>query len=548
MRNNTFSQIASVAPPRWKRNAFDLSHYKRMSCNIGELVPTLVLDCVPGDSFRISQEALTRFAPMLSPVYEIFEMFTHFFKIPNYMVMRQDQDNGYGGWEDFLTNDPEGEFTYTDLAYLEITDARKAMFYEGTLADYLGYPVTSSGVTIHANAQIYVNLLRVLSYNLVFDEYYRDQNLQEAVDETHADVYTGGDKSGIYTTLFRTRPKPVSWEKDYFTSALPYAHDPNNTSVEYDLDLIVDYPANATEIRHRTTGNLETGSPTSLDVDTSGDVEISGGNTVVVDVTSHTNATLEIMELRRTEALFRWYEAQNRGGHRYEEHMLAVYGVQVKRARNTPIYLGGYRQKIQISEVLSTAETFDNAASPGESITTPFGDFAGYSKTYANMKGITTYCDEHCTILGLTMIRPRSTYIQGVDRHVSRIDREDFFIPFLQGVGDQAILNKELYWDQPDTTVGLPDATFGYAPNYSRYKFEFNTIHGEMRSSLNFWHCARTFTDTPSLNETFIQMNYSSTDFHRIFVNTTTSDDKIWMWINNYVQAIRPMRKYDYGQ
>lgn len=549
---NSFQQIDSVAAPRWKRNAFDLSHYKRMSANQGELIPTLVLEGVPGDSFQLNQEILTRFSPLLSPVYEDIDLITHFFKIPYYMVMRRYNDQG--GWEDFLTGDAENKYSDVSVPQLEITDTYKSWFYEGTLADYLGYPVTDSGTTIHANAQITVNLFRALAYRLVFDQFYRDQNLQDDLEElsgSPGDTYIGGTWNPIWTqtvALFPSRPKPVNWEKDYFTSALPYAHDPNNTSVEYDLDTYGGAVGDGSIRLTQTDGTAQAAGAYSA---AGSQMQDSAASNLMFYTGLHTSAvaTLEIMELRRTEALFRWYEAQNRGGHRYEEHMLSVYGVQVKRPRNTPIYLGGNRQKIVISEVLSQTETLDNAASGSESITQPLGGFGGRSVSYGKTKNITTYCDEHCVILGLTMIRPRSTIgWQGVNRHVTKLDREDWFIPHLQGIGDQSILNKELYWDMPDSTSGLPDQVFGYAPRYSEYKFEVNSIHADMRSSLNFWHCARTFTDTPSLNETFIKMSYSADELHRIHVNTTTSDDKLWLFVHNYVRAIRPMRKYDYGQ
>ena len=241
---NTFAQIASTVAPRWKRNAFDLSHYRRMSANQGELIPTLVLECVPGDSFRINQEILTRFSPLISPVYEDIEMFTHFFKVPYYMIMRRAADTGNGGWEDFITNDPEGNYTNTYIPYIEITDSLKAYFYEGQLADYLGYPVTDSGTTIHANAQVTVNMFRALAYWLIRDEYYRDQNLQESLSQkmgyNEPDYPYGSMRNWISEAdhIFASRPLPVCWEKDYFTSALPYAHDPANTSVEYDLDTL----------------------------------------------------------------------------------------------------------------------------------------------------------------------------------------------------------------------------------------------------------------------------------------------------------------------
>jgi len=344
-----------------------------------------------------------------------------------------------------------------------------------------------------------------------------------------------------------SRPIPVCWEKDYFTSLLPYAHDPNNTSVEYDLDVFGTGTAWPLEV-------MRAGGAAPA----AGDVDITAGGRVQdttpgdlffrSNVQQSLTATLEVMELRRTEALFKWYEAMNRGGHRYEEHMKAVYGVAVQRPRNTPIYLGGSRQRIQISEVLSQTETIDNAAAGSESVTQPLGGFAGRSVTYGKTKDIITYCDEHSIIIGLSMVRPRSTIgWQGVNRHVSKIDVEDFYVPFLQGIGDQPVYNKELYWDMPDTTVGLPDEVFGYGPNNGHFKCELNSLHGDMRSTLNFWHCARTFSDTPSLNETFLAMNYSADEIHRIHQNTTDTDDKLWLFVHNYVRAIRPMRKYDIG-
>lgn len=556
---NSFQQIDSVAAPNWKKNAFDLSHWKRMSANIAEAIPTLIIDAVPGDSFRINQEILTRFSPLASPVYENFQLFTHFFKVPHQMLMRRDANQGYGGWEDFINGDPDGYYTYNTLPRITINNTNKIYFYQGQLADYLNYPVTSSGVTIHANAEEEINILRALAYHLIYDEYYRDQNLQNCLGEKMGgdpdDPYKGYD----WTTygggtaaqyVFPSRPLPVCWEKDYFTSALPYAHDPNNISVEYDLDLTTDYTGvtHGTSIRD-TSGNMLAGSPTGLDSDASGYLELSGGAWAVVDLGNQSKATLEIMELRRTEALFRWYEAQNRGGHRYEEYMFTVYGVKVQRPKDVPIYLGGSVENIKVSEVLSTTETLDNAAAGSESITQPLGGFGGRSVTYGKTKDINVYCDEFSIIMGISFIRMRSTIgWQGIEKQISKLDREDFFIPHLQGIGDQAIQNRELFWDQADSTSGLSADTFGYSPRYSEYKFGLNTIHGDMRDSLDFWHCARTFTDTPSLNSTFIQMSYSSTDFHRIFINTTTSDDKLWLFIHNYVRAIRPMRKYDYGQ
>ena len=159
------------------------------------------------------------------------------------MLMRR-RGTTEGGWEDFLTGDVEGLYSNNSIPYVEIIDSNKAFFYEGTLADYLGYPVTDSGTTIHANAQVTVNMFRFLAYWLIRDEFYRDQNLQETLGEKlgqgHDYPYTYRNQAS-HTATFASRPLPVCWEKDYFTSALPYAHDPNNTSVEYDLDIVENF-------------------------------------------------------------------------------------------------------------------------------------------------------------------------------------------------------------------------------------------------------------------------------------------------------------------
>jgi hypothetical protein len=207
-----------------------------------------------------------------------------------------------------------------------------------------------------------------------------------------------------------------------------------------------------------------------------------------------------INTLRRAFALQRWLELNARSGTRYIESILANFGVQSSDGRlNRPEYIGGSKQKMTISEVLSTAQTIDQASND-----VPIGQMAGHGISVGGGNTFNYTAEEHGWIIGIINVQPKTAYSQGLPKKFSRVlDRLDYYWPSFANIGEQAILNQEVYCDNGETIQDL-ESTFGYIPRYAEYKYENNRVSGEMRDTLNYWHMGREFVSAPVLNDSFI--------------------------------------------
>lgn len=510
-RGEEFKYVQMDKPPG---NVFDLTHDVKTTFKMGKLIPTLVMECLPGDKVRIGQENMMRLTPMVAPVMHRIYADTHYFFVPNRLL--------WENWETWITNEYEAEPPYLESGSGDITP--------GCLLDYMGVPtmLASAADTFEINA------LPVKAYELVFDEYYRDENL---VTERFTPALNGGNPY-----VWGTEPFPRSWMHDYFTSALPFAQKGDAATVPLvDSSFVQVQPQAFGDITDdpvfrrvstggiAPTGNISasaTGAGSITDTGTM-DVYFDPRGTLGVDLTSD---AVTINTLRRAFKLQEWLEKNARGGTRYVEHILSHFGVRSSDKRlGRPEYLGGISQNIVVSEVLSTAETIDSS----DNLVNPVGQMAGHGISTRGGTPVNYFVEEHGILIGITSVLPRTAYFQGLPKMYTRPTPLDYYWPSFAHIGEQEIKMKELYVAAAD-----PEATFGYIPRYSEYKYISDRVHGEFRNTLLYWHMARTFLTEPALNEDFISSDPTS----RIFA--VEEGDHILAHIINKVKAFRRIPRF----
>lgn len=490
-----FNQVKITRP---RSNGFDLSHEKKLSCNMGRLVPILVQEVIPGDKFKVNTESLVRFAPMVAPVMHRINVYTHFFFVPNRLV--------YGEWEKFITGGEDGN-QVPSFPKIDFTDSNRVDLLPGNLPDYMGLPSTEAATPMSVGLS--VSALPFRAYQLIYNEYYRDQNLETALAITKNSTVSTEEKAVLITMRNR------AWEKDYFTSALPWSQRGGEVGIPNN----VQYKDQASTI-----GGTTNNDPLYQDV--AGRITVgNGGPTVGID-NIEANEIL-VNDLRRAVRLQEWLEKNARAGSRYIEQILSHFGVRSSDARlQRPEYLGGGKSPVVISEVLST---FNNETVPG-------ANMYGHGISVGNTHGFRKSFEEHGYIIGILSVLPRTAYQQGIDRSYTKFDKFDFYWPEFANLGEQEILNKELYFDYGDAS-GNNQKTFGYQSRYSEYKFKNSSVHGAFKNSLAFWHMGRIFDAPPVLDKPFIM----SDPTHRIFADTDTLDHKLYIQLYNDIKAVRPM-------
>lgn len=499
MANRLFNSIQQMRP---KNNVFDLSHDVKLSCKMGELIPTLMLECVPGDKFNLGCDSLLRFAPLIAPVMHRIDVSMHYFFVPNRLL--------WPGWEKFIT-DP----TSTDAFPYKIMNQTNYT----PLSNYLGIPVPPApGPGIGPEI---VSALPWAAYQLIWKEYYRDQNLQPVNDDDFILVNGNNSTNAEFNNLRRR-----AWEHDYFTSALPFAQ--KGTAVSMPFNPIPDLPVFNNRSSIGDPGTTLDGTPNDQIIANNPSLNA----TIPVDQLYastdgvNTGATT-INDFRRALKLQEWLEKAARGGSRYIENIFSHFGVKSSDARlNRPEYIVGTKSPVIISEVLNTTGTAD----------APQGNMAGHAVSVTQGKYGAYRCEEHGFIVGMMSVLPKTAYMQGIPKHFLKInDPFQYFWPSFANLGEQPITNNELYAYQD----GVQLDTFGYTPRYADYKFQPNRVAGDFRGNLDIWHLARKFDTPPELNSTFIECDPSQ----RIFaVNDDT--DNLWCQILHKIRAVRPMPKF----
>lgn len=484
-----------------QRSKFSLSNYKLLSCDMGELVPIGLTEVLPGDTIQQSTSALIRCSPLLAPVMHPVHVRVHHWFVPHRLV--------WDDWEDFITGGPDG---MDDSIFPTIALAGDVPV--GSLADYLGIPTGTLNIPDGASA------LPFRGYAMIWNEWYRDQDLQTPlVIDT-----TSGPDTTTNTTL-----QNVGWEKDYFTSARPWEQKGPAITIPLGTSAPVIGLGKRTQVFSSNVGpsfqsdGTNPTYPFGRSVNpASNDGEFfvqgtaaSGYPNIRADLTNASAVTVN--RLREAMALQRYEEARARYGSRYVEY-LRYLGVRSSDARlQRPEYLGGGKQTIQFSEVLQTAEGTD-----------PVGEMKGHGISAMRSNRYRKFFEEHGYVFSFISTKPKTMYMQGLARHWNRRTKEDYFQKELQHIGQQEVLNKEVY--APHTT---PNGTFGFQDRYDEYRRTESTVSGEFRTTLDFWHMARKFDTNPALNATFVKSIPSERSF------AVPSTDVLWIMANHSIQARR---------
>jgi hypothetical protein len=512
---SVFNKIKAKRP---KSSVFDLSHEKKLTLNMGELVPIYMEEVLPNDRIKTNTELLIRFHPLLAPLMHRIDATIHYFYVPWRLVFKN--------WDKFITGGEDGNDT-TVLPFMDL-DKNRAWCVPGSLADYLGIPIPeTTDFTQIEN----INALPFRAYQLIFNEYYRDQNLLTKVAITDDDTVSETEEGELITLRKR------AWQKDYFTSALPWAQ--KGGSVLIPIDPTVTYK---NECLLHTSNTAETlDDMSNLIVQQSGlpsgtgaivaNLQTSGMTTLSVDnIEAIENATATINDLRTASRVQEWLEKNARAGSRLFESMLVHWGVISDDLRiGRPSYLGGGRIPVTISEVLST---FENSE-------VDLGQMGGHGISAGNNASFRSTFKEYGVVMGILSISPKPAYQQGLPKIYKRFDKFDYAWPEFANLGEQEIKNRELFMNWNDPTNVINNATWGYTPRYSEYKFGLNTVHGDFRKSLDFWHAGRIFTSLPALSEEFITCDTADID-DRIFpVADAQATDKLYVQLYNNVKAVR---------
>jgi len=474
-----FTMIPKAEIPRSK---FDCQSTHKTTFDAGYLVPVYVDEVLPGDTFNLNMTAFARMATPLYPVMDNLHLESFFFFVPNRLI--------WNNWQKFMgeQNNPGDSISY--VVPQQVSPANG--YAIGSLQDYMGLPTVGQ---VTAGKTVSHCAFWPRAYNLIYNEWFRDENLQNSVVVDKGD---GPDTVTNYTLLRRGK------RKDYFTSALPWPQ--KGSAVTLPLGTSAPVLTNNQTITFSGSGgsNKAVTNNNSIGLFTAAggigvsDAQFGNQSGLYADLSSATSATIN--QLRQSFQIQKLLERDARGGTRYTEIIRSHFGVISPDARlQRPEYLGGGSTDINISPIAQTSGTSASGT------TTPLGTLASMGTALAHNHGFTQSFVEHGVIIGLVSIRADLTYQQGLQKMWSRSTRYDFYFPAFATLGEQAVLNQEIYvtGDTTDSSV------FGYQERWAEYRYYPSRISSLFRSTaagtIDGWHLAQKFTSVPTLNDTFIK-------------------------------------------
>lgn len=524
-KNGIFTSVPKHRP---KRNLFDLSHELKTSGKFGYLYPILLMDTLPGDVVRDQITTFLRTAPMLAPIMHQLYVTAHAFFVPNRILS--------DSWESFITGGQDGlaapVMPYVTPEGVELADPGSMGI--GTLWDHLGLPpLTGAPPADWAEQQL--SVLPFRAYAKIFNDYYRDPNLSTELDlETELE----GDVSAASAALYTLRQR--GWPRDPFTSALPWAQRGASVLLPLAGTGTVTYDAISNWYQadggDPSAGTPAFAVPNFLQDDTAESLRVENIDQVILDTSNIT-----INDFRRAMALQKWMENQARGGGRYIETIDSQFDVTVPDFRlQRAEYLGGGRQFVEISEVLSHTQ------GEGDDERVELGGMAGKGISVGKTNRFTYRCQEHGWVMVILSVMPSAGYGQGIEKMWTRADKFDYGWPLLANLGEQPILSKEIFYGYAEASEVGNNTIFGYTPRYAEYKYRNNRIAGDFRETLGFWHLIRRFLSRPVLDVNFTTMlenpdpDTLEESFRRVFANQDGTD-YLWIQLHHKLTAKRPL-------
>lgn len=558
-----------------KRAKFNLSNFHNCTMKMGQLYPTHLQEVLPGDTVQMSSSVFMRFAPMVAPVMHPTHMFMHYFYVPSRVIANFLRDIPIPAsdlfkpvdfdFESFITGGANGDDTQT----IPLAQVGSSSAYDVSLADAFGLPVhnLSSDDTF-----LSVNILPFAAYYMIYNEYYRDQDLQRKYGiclnkGSGSDYITGvclwsdgvpGGMSGYRGKLPLLSP---CWSKDYFTTARPWPQKGPEVTVPvqgvggitgtvkltptgeprltWSDGSTTPLPTTATGFGslNLTNGEADNNKPpfrlwgvsddaeTGVDSYTTLKWADSGLAATFESTTPGGLGHIDINDLREAFAIQKFEEQQALYGSRYED-LLRSLGVRPQDARlQLPEYLGGFTSPVQFSEVLQTSAGENGGV----------GDLYGHGIAAARGRRIRRFIPEHGYIMGIMCVRPIPVYSQGVERLWTKSTKYDFWTKQLEHIGQQEVLNSEVFADGSESDA----KTFGYQNRYDEYRRGVNVITGEFRTNQDFWTLARIFENRPALNADFVECNPSD----RIFQVGAANSDQLYCMVKNNIIAKRLVSK-----
>ena len=531
------------------RSVFNLSHFKRFTADMGQLIPVLFLECVPGDTMKIGCEAVTRFQPMVAPILDSVDMYVHYFFVPTRLLMDNEKD-----WETFLTGGKDGtddsvtlplwSFRYSDGSFSADPHnpfSSSVVYGKYSLWDYFGLPVMSTAeLTDSLRDSNHVLGFPQRCYNLVFNEYYRDENLVDEISLLNA------------TVLYR------AWKKDYFTSSLPWQQRGISPALPISGTLPVNLSSlalnnvllgsSASGYESHTYQPYLDGNGVATNTPNMSGFQVGGSGTpngvvfdklsgsvdnVVGSVNVENATTFDVAVLREAFQIQRWLELNARAGIRYTEFLKAHFGLApVDEVLQRPEYLGGTKSEIVVSEVLQTSATTSDS---------PQGNLAGHGLG-AMSDFICSYtAKEFGYIIGIASWMPKPSYQQGVNRMFSRRTKYDFYFPEFAHLSEQAVTKGEIYATGEEAH---DNSIFGYQSCYAEMKYMPSINCADMRDTFSYWHLGRKFSSDPSLNAGFLTTNSNYSGGIRKDIFAVQNEPGMIVQFGNVVEAIRPMPVY----
>lgn len=552
MNRNVESHFA-LNPTRLdlNRSRFDRSSSVKLSFNVGDVVPFYVDEVLPGDSFQIRTSKVVRMQTLLTPLMDNIYLDTYFFFVPNRLTWEH--------WKQFNGENTESAWIPQTEYQVPQLMAPAAGWSVGTIADYMGIPTGVENLS--------VNALPFRAYALIMNEWFRDQNLTDPLNIPVDDATVQGVNTGTYVSDVAKGGLPFKASKyhDYFTSCLPAPQKgpdvtiqtaqlgnapvvPMNKPVPKDL---LNYPYNvyipngnsdfeagyhAGSVHKNAFGGAywlaDTG---NANLDPSIDNGVAGYPANLWAQFDNTVSVATINELRTAFQIQKLYERDARGGTRYIEILKSHFGVTSPDARlQRPEYLGGSRVPININQVIQQSSTAEG--------TTPLGDTAAYSLTTDVHGDFMKSFVEHGFVIGVMVARYDHTYQQGIERFWSRKSRFDYYWPVLANIGEQAVLNKEIYAQG----TAQDNEVFGYQEAWADYRYKPNRVAGEMRStyaqSLDVWHLGDDYSQLPKLSDSWIREDKANVN--RVIAVSDQNANQLFADIYIQNRTTRPMPLY----